>query len=63
MINETICLNSKGGRGGIEGLQPSLQDRVYDPIGVSPAVTTCYMPMVLIKNENQNKTSNKKRVY
>ena len=39
-----ICLNSKGGRGGVEGLQPSLQDRVYDSNGVSTAVTTSYMP-------------------
>ena len=27
--NETICINPKGGRGGIEGLQPSLQDMIH----------------------------------
>ena len=57
MINETICLNSKGGRGGIEGLQPSLQDRIYDPIEVSPAVTTSFMPMVLIRYEQTKNNS------
>lgn len=39
-----ICLNSKGGRGGIEGLQPSVQDRVYDSQGISTAITTSFMP-------------------
>ena len=39
-----ICLNSKGGRGGVEGLQPSVQDRVYDSQGISTAVTTSFMP-------------------
>lgn len=29
-MNMIICLNSKGGRSGIDGLQPSLKDRVYD---------------------------------
>jgi DNA (cytosine-5)-methyltransferase 1 len=37
-------LNSKGGRGGVPGLQPSLQDRVYDSNAISTAVTTCFMP-------------------
>lgn len=41
---EPICLNSKGGRGGVPGLQPSLQDRVYDSNAISTAVTTCFMP-------------------
>ncbi|NCB44621.1 MAG: DNA (cytosine-5-)-methyltransferase [Clostridia bacterium] len=42
----TICLNSKGGRNGIEGLQPSLTDRVYDSEGISTAITTSefFMP-------------------
>lgn len=44
MICEPVCLNSKGGRGGVEGLQPSLQDRVYDSNAISTAVTTSYMP-------------------
>ena len=34
----TICLNSK-----VDGKQPSLQDRVYDCNGVSPAITTCFL--------------------
>lgn len=45
---EPICLNSKGGRGGVPGLQPSLQDRVYDGNGISTAVTTCFMPKVAV---------------
>lgn len=43
-----ICLNSKGGRKGIEGLQPSLQDRVYSVYGISTALTTSFMPSILI---------------
>lgn len=35
-----ICLNSKGGRGGIPGLQPSLKDRIYSVESVSTAVAT-----------------------
>ncbi len=46
---KTICLNSKGGRKGIEGLQPSLQDRVYDSNGLSTSITTSYLPSVAIK--------------
>lgn len=41
---EPVCLNSKGGRAGIQGLQPSLQDRVYDSAAISVAVTTSFMP-------------------
>ena len=44
MVYKPVCLNSKGGRNGIEGLQPSLQDRVYDSEAISTAVTTSYMP-------------------
>lgn len=47
IIDEPKCLNSKGGRNGIDGLQPSLQDRVYDTNGVSVAVTTSFMPGIL----------------
>lgn len=52
--NLPICLNSKGGRNGIEGLQPSLCDRVYDTDGTSTACTTSsfFMPMYLEK-ENE----------
>ena len=45
-IAEPICLNSKSGRAGVEGLQPSLQDRVYDTAGKMPAVTTCFNPKI-----------------
>jgi DNA (cytosine-5)-methyltransferase 1 len=41
-----ICLNSKGGRNGIEGLQPSVKDRIYDSNAIAPCVTTSefFMP-------------------
>ena len=39
-MNKTICLNSKGGRNGIEGLQPSLKDRIYDSNGIATCVAT-----------------------
>ena len=41
---EPICLNSKGGRNGIEGLQPSLQDRIYSSSSSSVAITTSFHP-------------------
>lgn len=41
-----ICLNSKSGRNGIKGLQPSLQDRIYSQNGKHTACTTCYMPKI-----------------
>lgn len=47
VIEEPKCLNSKGGRKGVDGLQPSLQDRVYSTEGVSVAVTTSFMPSFL----------------
>ena len=40
VTNKTICLNSKGGRSGVEGLQPSLKDRIYDSNGIATACTT-----------------------
>lgn len=44
--NKTICLNSKGGRNGVEGLQPSLKDRIYDSNGISTCCATSnfFMP-------------------
>lgn len=49
IIDSPKCLNSKGGRNGIEGLQPSVQDRVYDTDGISTSITTSYMPSILEK--------------
>lgn len=46
MVAEPICLNSKSGRGGKEGLQPSLQDRIYSTEGKMTAVTTSFMPNI-----------------
>ena len=45
-VATTICLNSKGGRNGVEGLQPSLKDRIYDSNGIVTCVTTSdfFMP-------------------
>lgn len=53
--DETICLNSKGGRNGIDGLQPSRKDRIYDANGLAATVATSdfYNPLYLIK---ENKT-------
>ena len=44
VVVKPICLNSKEGRKGIEGLQPSVQDRVYSDEGIATAVTTSFMP-------------------
>lgn len=46
VVNKTLCLNSKGGRNGVEGLQPSLKDRVYDSNGIATCCTTSnfFMP-------------------
>ncbi len=40
--SEPVCLNSK-----IDGVQPSLQDRIYSPDGKSTAVTASYMPKII----------------
>ena len=52
LVAEPVCLNSKGGRGGVEGLQPSLQDRVYDSNAIATAVTTCFMPSYTVVEPN-----------
>ena len=39
-MNKTICLNSKGGRNGVEGLQPSRKDRIYDSEGIAATIAT-----------------------
>ena len=46
---KTMCLNSKEGRNGVKGLQPSLQNRIYSCDGVSTAATTSqfFMPKYL----------------
>ena len=46
IMAEPICVNSKSGRAGVEGLQPSLQDRVYDTAGKMPAVTSSFNPKI-----------------
>ena len=38
---ETICINSK-----VNGKQPSLQDRIYDVNGISPASTCAFLPYI-----------------
>lgn len=38
--NRTICLNSKAGRNGIDGLQPSRKDRIYDSNGIATTIAT-----------------------
>ncbi len=60
MTIEPKCLNPKGGRNGIDGLQPSLCDRVYDSDGIAVAITTSqfFMPGYLIKQENGEELSN-----
>lgn len=62
-IAEPICVNSKSGRAGVEGLQPSLQDRVYDTAGKMPAVTTSFNPRIAEPlNVNEIKYCNDKNI-
>lgn len=51
---EIKCLNSKGGRNGIPGLQPLLHERVYDSKGIAVAITTTqfFMPSYLVREES-----------
>lgn len=44
--NIPVCLNSKSGRGGVDGLQPSLSRRIYSIDGKNPAVTTGYQTKI-----------------
>ena len=43
--DKTICLNSK-----VDGKQPSLEHRVHDCEGISTAITTGFMPSVLVSD-------------
>lgn len=49
IINKTICLNSKGGRNGIKGLQPSIKDRIYDSNGIATCCTTSSFLCLIIQ--------------
>jgi len=48
--NKPICINSKGGRKGINGLQPSLTDRIYDSSGLAVCITSSsyFMPKYVV---------------
>ncbi len=48
IVPEAICINSK-----VNGKQPSLQDRVYDSAGVSTAITTSFMPSIIIPEKTK----------
>ena len=43
-----VCLNSKSGRGGQPGLQPSLADRIYSIDGKATAITTAFHPKIAV---------------
>ena len=59
-MKKPICLNSKAGRNGIDNLQPSIKDRIYDSNGIACAVTTSefFMPLYLL-----HKTSNGRKIW
>jgi DNA (cytosine-5)-methyltransferase 3A len=70
--SSTVCVNSKSGRGGVDGLQPSLSNRIYSVDGKNPAVTASYMTKIAepvrvgtIESEAKNKAHDSKqyRVY
>ena len=54
--NIPICLNSKGGRCGILGLQPSINDRVYSVDGIACCIATSvfFNPEIIIKGKKNN---------
>ena len=54
-VKSVKCLNSKGGRNGVEGLQPSLQDRVFETDGLSFGITTAYHPSIIEVKEEWKK--------
>lgn len=67
-----VCVNSKSGRAGVPGLQPSLADRIYSIDGKAPAVTASYIPKIAtpirigtIESNLKNKAHDSKqyRVY
>lgn len=67
-----ICVNSKGGRGGVDGIQPSLSDRIYSIDGKATALTASYNTKIAepvrigtIENNLKNKAHDSKqyRVY
>ena len=47
-IAQPICVNSKSGRNGIPGLQPSIEHRIYSIDGKGTAVTTAFRPQIAI---------------
>lgn len=72
LVAEPICVNSKSGRSGVPGLQPSLSDRIYSIDGKATAVTTAFHPNIAepirigtIENDAKNPThdSQQYRVY
>ena len=52
---KVMCLNSKSGRNGIEGLQPSLKDRIYDSNGLATTVATSnfFMPNYRVEEKEE----------
>lgn len=62
IVTIPICVNSKSGRGGVDGLQPSLSDRIYSDEGKMTAVTVAYHPNVAIPLK-YNVTGIEKNVY
>ena len=47
-VAQPVCLNSKSGRGGVPGLQPSLADRIYSIEGKGTTVTTAFQPYIAV---------------